>query len=163
KTGKIGYGGSVSGLTFPRPTRLSFWINNAPLHGVDIDAITMTHENEIDLIANGEFAQLSDRWFWTSDAHLFWHTKNLAVGLLIDQGWLGLLAVGALLALTLAALARQIAAGDKLAAVLLASLTGFLVTGVTVSTFDQPRLVLMFYLLCLTIILRPANPVRENV
>lgn len=163
KTGKIGYGGSVSGLTFPRPTRLSFWINNAPLHGVDIDAITMTHENEIDLLANGEFAQLSDRWFWTSDAHLFWHTKNLAVGLLIDQGWLGLLAVGALLALTLAALARQIAAGDKLAAVLLASLTGFLVTGVTVSTFDQPRLVLMFYLLCLTIILRPANPVRENV
>ena len=66
-------------------------------------------------------------------------------------------ALAALLALTLAALARQIAAGDRLAAVLLASLTGFLVTGMTVSTFDQPRLVLMFYILCLTIILRPAK------
>ncbi len=157
KTGEIGYAGSVSGLVFPRPTRLSFWVNNAPLHGVDIDAISITKENEINLVANGEFDRLSDHWFWTSDAHLFWHTKNLAVGLLIDQGWLGLLAVGALLALTLAALARQIAAGDRLAAVLLASLTGFLITGMTVSTFDQPRLVLMFYILCLTILLRPAK------
>ncbi|MFZ5932395.1 MAG: VanZ family protein [Pseudomonadota bacterium] len=157
KTGKIGHGGSVSGLAFPRPTRLSFWINNAPLHGVDIDAISITNENEINLVANDEFAQLSDRWFWTTDAHMEMHTKNLVVGLLIDQGWLGLLAVGALLALTLAALARQIAAGDRLAAVLLAALTGFLVTGMTVSTFDQPRLVLMFYILCLTIIFRPAK------
>ncbi len=161
KTGQIGYGGSVWGVIIPRPTRLSFWINNAPLHGVDLDAISITNGNDINLVANGEFDRLSDHWFWLSDAHLFWHTKNLAVGLLIDQGWLGLLAAGALVALTFTALARQIAAGDRLAAVMMAALTGFLVTGVTVSTFDQPRLILMFYLFCLAILLRYARPSRR--
>lgn len=156
RTNQIGYGRSM-GLTLPRPTRLSYVVHDAPLHGVDIDAISLIDEKGTELLSNGEFDRFSDHWFWISDAHMEMHTKNLAVGLLIDQGWLGLLAVGALLALTLAALARQIAPGDRLAAVLLASLTGFLVTGMTVSTFDQPRLVLMFYLLCLTILLRPAK------
>jgi len=156
RTDQIGYGRSM-GLTLPRPTRLSYVVHDAPLHGVDIDAISLIDEKGRELLSNGEFDRFSDHWFWISDAHMEMHTKNLVVGLLIDQGWLGLLAVGALLALTLAALARQIAAGDRLAAVLLASLTGFLVTGMTVSTFDQPRLVLIFYILCLTIILRPAK------
>lgn len=156
QTNQIGYGRSL-GLPIPRATRISFVAHDAPLHGVDIDAISLMDETGAELLSNSEFDRFSDHWFWMSDAHMEVHTKNLAVGLLIDQGWLGLLAVGALLALTLAALARQIAAGDRLAAVLLASLTGFLVTGVTVSTFDQPRLVLLFYLLCLTILLRPAK------
>ena len=58
------------------------------------------------------------------------------------------MSIGLLLVLTLYQLARQIAAGSDLAIIVLASLTGFLVTGVTVSTFDQPRLALAFYLLC---------------
>lgn len=156
QTRQIGYGRSV-GLTLPRPTRITYAVDGALLHGVDIDAMSLIDENGKELLSNGEFNRFSDHWFWISDAHMEMHTKNLVVGLLIDQGWLGLLAVGALLALTLAALARQIAAGDRLAAVLLASLTGFLITGMTVSTFDQPRLVLMFYILCLTILLRPAK------
>jgi len=144
----IGYGRDVGGLFFERPTRLTFFVSGNPAAPDDVTGLTLKDSQGRELLRNGDFFHGGDNWFFTVDDHLQWHVKNLAVNILFDQGWLGLIAVGAFLALTIMVLFRQISGGDQLAAVILASLTGFLVTGVTVSTFDQPRLALAFYLLC---------------
>lgn len=142
---------SFAGLAVSPPTKLSISISNAPLYGVDVDGISLTDMRGHELIRNGEFEQGADYWFWAEDDHLPWHTKNLFVGILFDQGWFGLLATNLLIGLTLMTLTRQTAAGNASSAVLLAAMTGFIVTGVTVSAFDQPRLALMFYLMCFMI------------
>jgi hypothetical protein len=142
---------SFGGLAIDPPTKLSISISNAPRSGVDIDRISLSDMQGHELIRNGEFDQGADYWFWAVDDHLPWHTKNLFVGIWFDQGWLGLLAVSLLIGVTLMTLIRQMAGGDASSAVLLAAMTGFVVTGVTVSTFDQPRLALLFYLMCLMI------------
>jgi hypothetical protein len=138
----------LGGLAFTPPTRFTFFVSNAMAGGVDVGAVSVTRAGD-ELVRNGDFQQGADHWFFAVDTDLPWHPLNSVVYLLIEQGWLGLIAVSALLVLTFATLARQIAAGDALSALMLASLVGFMVGGVTVSTFDQPRLALMFYLLCL--------------
>ncbi len=142
----------LAGLLVRRPTWLTFFTGAAPLRGIDVDSMSLKDAQGRELIRNGDFSLGADHWFWMVDDHLPWHTKNLVVNVLFDQGWFGLLAVGCTLGLALIILVRQIAGGDSLSAVLLAAMTGFIVTGITVSTFDQPRLALMFYLLCFLIL-----------
>src|SRR5262249_3436444 len=95
------------GLAFAPPTPLTFPVRNAHASGVDIDAINLKTPMGRDLIQNGNFENGADHWFWTVDDHLPWHTKNFVVYLLVEQGYLGLIAVAMLLALTLWHLARH--------------------------------------------------------
>jgi hypothetical protein len=88
-----------------------------------------------------------DHWFFSADGHLQWHIKNLLVALLFDQGWLGFLAVGALLAMSLAHAARCSLKGDRFAPAGLAALVGFLVIGVFDTLIDTPRFLLLMLLL----------------
>ena len=152
-TKQVGSGRDLFGFNIHRPTRLSFFVEGAPTSGIDVTDLSLEDWKGRELLANGDFSHGSDDWFWAVDDHLMWHTKNLAVNILFDQGWLGILAVAGLLAACLVSLARQIDGGDQLAAVYLAALTGFIVTGVSVSTFDQPRLALAFYLMCFAILI----------
>jgi len=167
QTKDVGSGGQhFAGLFFKRPTKLTFFISGAPASGVDVGEISLKDADGHELVRNGDFAKGADEWFWSEDGHWQWHTANLAVNILFDQGWLGLLAFGALIWVTVVRLSRQILAGDELSAVYLASIVGFLVTGVTVSTFDQPRLSFAFYLICLTVLCPSTNrkdPTREPV
>ena len=151
-TGITGSGRKLAGFFFTRPTKLTFFVYSAPASSVDVGEVGLKDPSGRELVQNGDFSHGADHWFWTVDEHLQWHTKNLAVNILFDQGWLGILAVGALLATTLVELARQIARGDQPSAIFLASMTGFIVNGVTVSTFDQPRLTMAFYLLCFAVL-----------
>lgn len=153
-TAEVGSGRHVAGLFFERPTKLTFFIADAPTTGVDVGQISLRDDGGHELIANGDFAQGADHWFWSEDGHWQWHTANLAVNILFDQGWFGLFAVVLLLLVTLARLASQIGRDDPLSAIYLAAIIGFVVTGVTVSTFDQPRLALTFYLLCFAVLVR---------
>jgi hypothetical protein len=148
-TKDVGSGRHIAGLFFKRPTKLTFFISGAPTSGVDVGSVSLKDAAGRELLRNGDFAHGADEWFWSEDGHWQWHTANLAVNILFDQGWFGLLAVGALVWVTIARLLRQLLAGDEVAAVYLASIVGFLVTGITVSTFDQPRLSFAFYLICL--------------
>jgi hypothetical protein len=149
-TKDVGSGGQhIGGLFFKRPTKLTFFVSGAPASGVDVGELSLKDERGQELVRNGDFAHGADEWFWSEDGHWQWHTANLAVNILFDQGWFGLLAVGSLIWVTIVRLSRQILAGDELSAVYLASIVGFIVTGVTVSTFDQPRLSFAFYLICL--------------
>lgn len=157
----VGSGRHIGGIFIEKPTKLTFFVEGSDRGAVDLGNISLTDMQGHELIQNGSFVAGGDHWFWADDFHWPWHTENLAVNILFDQGWLGLIGVGALLLLVIAVLMKGLVEGDALAAVLLASLTGFLVTGITVSTFDQPRLALMFYLLCLSILVHRVNRNRE--
>jgi hypothetical protein len=157
-TQAVGSGRHLGSLFVERPTKLTYFVANASQRGVDIGGISLEDSAGRELVENGDFAGGDDHWFWEVDDHLPWHTKNLAVNILFDQGWLGLLAVTALIVLTLGTLFRQLANDDPTAASLLAAMAGFLVTGLTVSTFDQPRLALMFYLICFAVLVKGSQP-----
>ena len=117
--------------------------------GLSLDNIAFVTTDGRNLIQNGNFSGTNDHWFWTVDNHLPWHTKNMAVNVLFDQGWLGLAGVILLFGLGLAALARAIWAGNALAIPWAGAMTGYLFIAAVVSPFDQPRLAMLFYLLCL--------------
>lgn len=117
--------------------------------GLSIDDIAFVTTRGRNLIKNGDFSATNDHWFWTVDNHLPWHTKNLAVNVLFDQGWLGLAGIILLFGIALAALARAIWAGNALAIPWAGAMSGYLFIAVVVSPFDQPRLAMLFYLLCL--------------
>lgn len=117
-----------------------------------IDSVT-----GVELLANGDFSQGGNRWFFTSDHHhLPWHVKNLWLNVFFDQGWVG---VGLLGLLTLLGFKRAFFAfkrgGNLLALALLASLSGFMAVGLFDSLLDVPRLTLMYYLLLLITLIEP--------
>jgi len=143
-----------------RPVKLSLhYADRSAL--IDIDNIRLEAPNGRSLVKNGDFSSSLDHWFFSADGHLQWHIKNLLVALLFDQGWLGFLAVGALLAMSLAHAARCSLKGDRFAPAGLAALVGFLVIGIFDTLIDTPRFLLLMLLLswfcakpCL-----PLNPV----
>jgi len=145
---QVGSGRWIAGFFVKRPTRLTFFVSNAPQSGVDVSGLSLKDMGGHELLRNGDFSRGSDNWFWAVDRDLQWHTLNSTIDILFSQGWFGLFAVGSFLCITFVSLARQIAKRDSYSALFLASLTGFVINGTTVSTFDQPRLVLAFYLVC---------------
>lgn len=118
------------------------------------DAIT-----ERELLRNGSFTDGNNYWFFSSDRHhLPWHTKNLALNLYFELGWLGLTAYTGLLACVCAGLVRRLLHGERDAAAWLASLTGFHAVGLFDSLLDVPRIALLSMLLLCAGALRPARP-----
>ena len=129
-----------------RPVKLSLE-NAAAGTVVDVRRISLSETAGVNLVANGDFADGGDHWFFSSNAnHLPWHIKSLAVGLLFDQGWFGLVTFTLLLGYSLRALARHAWGGKASAAAALASALGFLGVGLFDSVFDAPRLTTMFLL-----------------
>lgn len=150
--GKVGGPLGRTGWIGARPVKLSLYYptRGAGLDVTDIRLLDPAGYNRID---NGSFARGLDFWYFTVDDHLAWHIKNLFVGLYFDQGLVGLVLFAALLTVVIARLLRQIMAGERFSAVLLASLTGFMVVGIIGSLFDAPRMTLMLYLVLFTSLL----------
>ena len=144
-SGRLGLG------TWParRPVKLS--IENASAgNSVDIDNVSLRDANGTDLVANGDFSLGNARWFFSSKDHLAWHAKNLWIGLLFEQGWLGLLLFSMLIVYALVNLARNAWRGDQFAGAAFATVAGFLCVGLFDSLFEGPRLTSMFFLILLT-------------
>jgi VanZ family protein len=143
----IDSGAMSRGIWFKRrPVRLA--LHNPNNEGtIDVADVQLIGPDGRNLIANGDFADGMDHWHFSVDSHLSWHTKNLAVQILFDQGWLGLAAWAALIAFAFARGAAGLWRGDLFAAATLAGLTGFLVVGVFDSMIDSPRLLLLLGLL----------------
>jgi len=139
---RVGEGNWLTG----RPTELSLF-NPVRDSVVDVDDVSLTDAQGRELIHNGDFSAGGDYWFFKTHNHLPWHIKNLAVAILFEQGWLGLLTLTALLAGLLLPLLRATWHGDLFASVLLAAVSGFLVVSVVASLFDNPRLTTLFFTL----------------
>lgn len=153
----------INGYTslLPRPVVLSL---RNPHAGsvVDIDRIVLEGPSGSDLLHNGDFTAGLDHWYFASDEHLAWHTKNLILGVFFDQGLLGVVALFAVLGVAGVRLLDQLRRGDDVAAVYLASLTGLFTLGVVDSLFDEPRMSLLFYLIALVSMASVSRPKRPG-
>lgn len=129
-----------------RPVKLA--LHPGASGAVDVDNIKLEGQDGEQLIANGTFDKGFDRWFFSVDDHMPWHIFNLPVGLLFDQGWLGVVSFGLLAILALGRAARGVWSERSLTAgVVLAALGGFFILGLVNSLVDSPRITLLFLLL----------------
>ncbi|MBB5606496.1 MULTISPECIES: hypothetical protein [unclassified Janthinobacterium] len=124
---------------------------------IDIDNLSLRAADGLEQIANGQFTQASDDWFFSSDHHhLPWHLKNLLLQLYVEGGLCSVLAMLGLLMLASSRLLRQHSLGHASIAAL-AAILAFLVVGLFDSLLDVPRIALLFYLLLLGALLQPAR------
>lgn len=132
---------------FRRPVKLSLYngVNNTV---IDVKSVHLFDSNGNDVIKNGDFTDSMDHWFFSTDNHLPWHIKNIWVQVLFEQGWFGLVIFSGFIVYCLLVFGKGLVNNDNYAAIGLISLLGFLVVGVVDSPFDEPRLTLLFYLIC---------------
>ena len=151
-TGEVGAGPWL----MQRPVVLSL-ANAGSGNVVDVDNVRLVDASGVDLVANGDFSRGGARWFFSADSHLPWHVFNLWVQILFEQGWFGVLAVAATVAMSVTRSAVGMWRGDFFSAALLAALFGFLLIGLTESLFDGPRVTTLFFLVVFAGLLRPAG------
>lgn len=121
---------------------------------VEIDNVRLVSPDGTNLVRNGDFERGFDHWFFAVDGHLAWHVKSLWVALLFEQGWVGVLVFGNLLAYAAWRLAKSIRRGSRVAVAILSALSALLVAGSLESPLDFPRVALVFFLLLLAGIVR---------
>ncbi|MBG6221018.1 MULTISPECIES: hypothetical protein [unclassified Janthinobacterium] len=132
---------------------------------IDIDNLSLRAPGGEELIANGDFAQANNYWFFSSDHHhLPWHIKSLALHLVVETGWCGALSMLVLLVLAGLRLLRQgvRAQTGQGALACVAALLGFLVVGLFDSLLDVPRIAVLFYLMLLCALLQPPPPLAAE-
>jgi len=131
----------------PRWTVFSLATEDAE-HPIDVREISLRDADGRELLLNGRFDEQGARWFFSSDRHhMPWHAKNLAVHLLFEQGYLGLLALAGLSATALWRVCAGRARRHPLAPALAAALLGFWCVGAIDSLLDMPRVSTLFLLL----------------
>ena len=131
-----------------RPVKLSLTYA-VPHSTIDIDNVSLVPQGGANLLRNGDFTQGLDHWFFAASGtlHAHWRTHSLYYGVLFDQGWFGVAALGTFLLLVLGRGARQAWRGDALSMGALAALSGFLVGGVWDTQIDAPRFLMLLLLL----------------
>jgi len=145
----------ASGL-LKRPIQLAFYNGNGSGKLLDVDNVQLINAAGTNILANGDFTQGSDFWFFAAEKHNPWHIFNFWVHLLFDQGWLGVSVFFLLFANAIYTLCRQLPRQNVFAAILLSSFSGFMVVGFVDSPFDAPRLTLLFFLLLFFALFRPS-------
>ena len=119
----------------------------SPGRSIEIRDVALVGPTGRSLVTNGDFSSGMAHWFVTSDReHLPWHTKNLALNVLFDQGILGLACFAMLVSIALWRLAVGHARRHPLAPYIAAALAGYLVVGMFDSLLDVPRVAFLFYL-----------------
>jgi hypothetical protein len=131
-----------------RPVKLSLYVPQSHTV-VDVDNVQLIGPDGVDLISNGDFSQGNARWLFSTDNHWPWHIENLWLHLFFEQGWLGVVATGLLVAAALMRLVSRVRQGELFFGAVLAALGGMLVVGAVNSPLDAPRLMLLFYFLLL--------------
>ena len=120
---------------------------------IDIRNISLTTSDQANLIRNGDFSKGMDFWLFTADKHIPWRTENLWVQILFDQGWLGLITFTIILLHLLIHLYKNILKGDYFSAIMLSSVIGLLIVGITDSPFDMPMITLLFFVIYFILLL----------
>ncbi|MFT4173238.1 MAG: hypothetical protein QM639_11810 [Rhodocyclaceae bacterium] len=142
---------------------LTFAISAQGTQAFDATGFSLVDANGAERLDNGDFTQGGWRWFSASDRqHLPWHAKNVFLHMLVENGALGVVALGLAFVVAGVRLLTWPANLHPYAAPLLASLAGFLVAGMFDSIIDAPRVAMMLFLwLGVALGLRPAEPKRD--
>lgn len=89
---------------FPRrPTSLTLGASEPIL----VHSIGIRDANDEPVLKNEDFANSSSRWYFTSDDHLAWRTKNAWAHVRVESGWLGIISWITLLGLVTWRLANR--------------------------------------------------------
>jgi hypothetical protein len=151
-TGKLGADPWFAG----RPVKLS--LQNAGKVAVEFDNVQLLAPDGRNVVMNGNFASSMDHWNFTSDHHLAWHVKQLAVAVFYDQGIFGMLVMGALVLLAGGVAGRAAWRGSIVHGGILASLAAFMILGLFDTLIDAPRFLALLLLICwLALAIRPAG------
>lgn len=129
-----------------RPVKLSLF-NSSSGTLIDVDNVALIGEDGKNLVSNGDFSRANENWFFSTDNHLPWHIKNLAVQVIFDQGWLGFIVFSLWVIYICWALVKEMWQGKLFSTSLLAAISGFLAVGLFDSLFDAPRLTMLFFIL----------------
>jgi hypothetical protein len=129
-----------------RPTVFSLYHAGGP-GIIEIAGVSFSDENSSrPLLLNGEFRNGTGRWFFSSDDHLAWHSKNIFVHLLVEHGIIGLLVFLTFLATWLVSACRSFRMQrDTFASMLAASIVGTLSVAMFDSLLDTPTLIALFF------------------
>ncbi|WP_114971817.1 VanZ family protein [Rhodoferax ferrireducens] len=131
-----------------RPIKLSLSYD-VPQSTIDIDNVRLESGSNTNLLRNGDFSQGLDRWFFATvgTLHAHWRVHSLYYGVLFDQGWFGVMALGIFFFLALARAAKKAWRGDAVSGAALAALSSFLVGGLFDTQIDAPRFLMLLLLL----------------
>ncbi len=140
--------GKTLGKLSQRPLKLAIY-NGTSDAQVDVRHIALINPDGVNLLHNPQFQQGMDYWFFATDNHLPWHSKNLWVQILFEQGWVGLLILVSLFLTAIIQQIRHLSNNQEYGPVYLTALSGFLLLGMVTSPFDAPRISLMFSLILL--------------
>lgn len=143
-SGRVGMPLGRFGLN--RPTQFAIF-NPSPNTVVDVDNIHFFDARGENLLANGNFDEGMNHWFFSTDSHLAWHPKNLFVQIFFEQGAVGLLIFVMSTALALYRSGRGALAGNIMSLAIFASLASFLSIGLFDSLFDDPRMSLVYFVI----------------
>lgn len=117
---------------------------------VDIDKLSLTGPDRIELLANGDFSRGMARWFPSAQGHYVpWHIDSLYLELLIERGGAALLAFLTCMAVVIQRLVGQAGRDNLIAPFLAASLCGVCCVGLVSSVMDVPRVAFLMLLLML--------------
>ena len=137
---------------------------------VDIRKVSLTASGAagagaVELLQNGDFSQELAHWFFTSDSHhLPWHLESMVLGVLFDQGAVGLALWAALYAGAFWRVSVGSARAHTLAPPIAGALAGVFVVGLFSSVLDVSRvafLIDLLVLLGLTVRVR-SSPARHG-
>lgn len=137
--------GKFMGKLSRRPIKIGLYNGNNAV--IDIKNISLFDSTKTNIIRNGDFSKGIDHWFFSTDNHLPWHSKNIWIQILFDQGWSGVFIFTTLLFYAFIQQFKRLQQKDNFAPILLTSLTGFLIVGAVASPFDAPRITLLFFLI----------------
>ncbi|HXP77335.1 MAG TPA: hypothetical protein VN823_24590 [Stellaceae bacterium] len=126
---------------------------------IDVTSVHLRDRLGRELVDNGNFASGTQRWYFSDDQHSAWRILDQYLMTLFEEGALGvavwLLLVGAALVNSW----RGIRRGDRMGAMIAASLVAFLCSCVSDAVLEAPRLATVFYLIAFAgLTLIGANP-----
>ena len=123
---------------------LSLWADAR----MNITNIRLRDSTGRDVLDNGNFAEDMTRWYFTDDHHPAWRILNQYLMTLFEEGIVGLAIFVALMATALAGAWSAIRRGDRMGAVIAASLVAILCSCVSDAELEAPRLAALYYLTC---------------
>jgi hypothetical protein len=129
-----------------RPVEFSLF-DPVPGSTIEIGHIRMLDPQGRDIIANGDFARGTERWYFTDDQHAIWRIENQYLMSFFEGGVLSLAALMLLAGTALAGAVRAMGRGNRMAAPVAASLLAFLCSGVFDYLLEGPRLAALFYII----------------
>jgi len=132
-----------------RPVEVALF-DPVPGSTIEIGHVRMFDPRDRDVLVNGDFSRGTERWYFTDDEHLIWRIQNQYLMSLFEGGLLGLVSFILLAAGAVAGAVRAMARGNRMAAVVAASLVAFLCSSVFDCLLEAPRLAALFYIVAFT-------------